>query len=45
MPGSKSRKKKKKSPYYIKDKDKTLSKLEDFLTTPNANKSKSDIKK
>ena len=44
MPGSKS-KKKKKSPKYSKDKDKTQSKLEDFLTTPNENKSKSDIKK
>ena len=30
---------------YSKDKDKTQSKLEDFLTTPNENKSKSDIKK
>ena len=44
MPGSKS-KKKKKSPSCSKDKDKTQSKLEDFLTTPNANTFKSDIKK
>ena len=44
MPGSKLIRKKK-SPSYSKDKDKTQSKLEHFLTTPNANKFKSDIKK